>query len=213
MSNLRDDCLSVEITNAQQFISWINTKSRLNAIAPNAAKRFVKRGQVFWCHFGLNIGSEMSKATPRPAVVVSNFMTNKNSSNVIVVPVTHNQNQLPYLVPITPITDPNGNVILDGQADTADVSCVSKARLGDQIATLSAVQMRDIDRSIAISLDLIHYYTDEEDKNKKLSQYTAQVKEDRNKAQDILEQLKGIVLHTGFDEESQEKIKNLLDLR
>lgn len=205
--------MSVEITNAQQFISWMNTKSRLNAIAPNAAKRFVKRGQVFWCHFGLNIGSEMSKTTPRPAVVVSNFMTNKNSSNVIVVPITHNQNQLPYLVPITPITDSNGNVILDGQADTADIVCVSKARLGDQIATLSSVQMRDIDKSIAISLELIHYYTDEKDKYTKLSQYATQVKEDRNKAQDLLEQLKDIVASNGFSDESQEKIKKLLDIR
>lgn len=205
--------MSVELTNAQQFISWMNTKSRLNAIAPNAAKRFVKRGQVYWCHFGLNIGSEMSKATPRPAVVVSNFMTNKNSSNVVVVPITHNQNQLPYLVPITPITDSNGNVILDGQADTADVICISKARLGDQIATLSSVQMRDIDKSIAISLELIHYYTDEKDKYMKLSQYADQVKEDRNKAQDLLKQLKDIVISNGFSDESQEKIKKLLDIR
>lgn len=87
--------MSVELSNAQQFISWMNTKSYLNSIAQNAAKRFVKRGQVYWCHFGLNIGSEMSKATPRPAVVVSNFATNKNSSNVVVVPVTHNQSKLP----------------------------------------------------------------------------------------------------------------------
>ena len=151
--------MSVELTNAQQLISWMNTKSRLNAIAPNAARRFVKRGQVYWCHFGLNIGSEMSKATPRPAIVASNFMTNRNSSNVVVVPITHNQNQLPYLVPIVAITDSNGNVILDGQADTADVICVSKARLGDLITTLSSTQMRDIDKSIAISLELIHYYT------------------------------------------------------
>lgn len=151
--------MSVEISNAQQFISWMNTKSRLNAIVQNAAKRFVKRGQVYWCHFGLNIGSEMSKTTPRPAIVVSNFATNKNSSNVIVIPITHNQNQLPYLVPLTPITDTNGNVVLDGKADTANVICVSKARLGDQITALSAAQMKAIDKSISISLDLIHYYT------------------------------------------------------
>lgn len=41
----------------------MNTKSYLNSIAPNAANRFVKRGQVYWCHFGLNIGSEMSKSS------------------------------------------------------------------------------------------------------------------------------------------------------
>ena len=55
---------------AQNFISWMSTKSQLNAIAPNAAKRLVKRGQVYWCHFGLNIGSEISKSTPRPAVII-----------------------------------------------------------------------------------------------------------------------------------------------
>ena len=65
--------MSIEITNAQLFISWMEKKAYLNSIAPKAAKRFVKRGQVFWCHFGLNVGSEMSKSTPRPAVIVSNF--------------------------------------------------------------------------------------------------------------------------------------------
>lgn len=204
--------MSVELLNAQQFISWMNTKSYLNSIAPNAANRFVKRGQVYWCHFGLNIGSEMSKSTPRPAVIVSNFKTNKNSSNVVVVPVTHNQSQLPYLVPITPVTDAKGNVILDGQADTADIICVSKARLGDLITTLSAAQMKDIDKSVSISLDLIHYYNDEIDKYNKLTQYVTQVKADRNKAQDTLEKLKEVISQGGFDEKSQEKIKELLDI-
>lgn len=197
---------------SQQFISWMNTKSRLNAIVQNAAKRFVKRGQVYWCHFGLNIGSEMSKTTPRPAIVVSNFATNKNSSNVIVIPITHNQNQLPYLVPLTPITDTNGNVVLDGKADTANVICVSKARLGDQIAALSAAQMKAIDKSISISLDLIHYYTAEVDKYDKLTQYAAQVKADRNKAQDTLKQLKTIISSNEFDEKSREEIKKLLEI-
>lgn len=204
--------MSVELSNAQLFISWMNTKSQLNTIAPNAAMRFVKRGQVYWCHFGLNIGSEMSKATPRPAVVVSNFKTNKNSANVIVIPVTHNQSQLPYLVPITPIVDASGNVLLDGQADTADVICVSKARLGDLITTLSSAQMKEIDKSVAISLDLIHYHTNEVDKYDKLKKYVAQVKAERNKAQDTLEQLKQLISQDGFDEKSQEKIKELLDI-
>lgn len=205
--------MSVELSNAQQFVSWTNTKSYLNSIAPNAASRFVKRGQVYWCHFGLNIGSEMSKSTPRPAIVVSNFKTNKNSSNVIVVPVTHNQNKLPYLVPITPVTKADGNVVLDGQADTADIICVSKARLGDLITTLSATQMRDIDKSISISLDLMHYYTDESEKYCKLNHYVEQVKADRNKAQDTLEKIKEVISQGNLDEKSKEIIKELLDIQ
>ncbi len=205
--------MSVELSNAQQFISWMNTKSHLNTISKSAAKRFVKRGQVYWCHFGLNIGSEMSKATPRPAVVVSNFKTNKNSSNIIVVPVTHNVSTLPYLVPIAPVTDGNGKVILDGQVDTANIICVSKARLGDLITTISTTHMKDIDKSISISLDLIDYYTDEANKYNKLIQYVTQVKADRNKAQDTLKQLRDIVCQNGFDEKSQESIKKLLDIK
>lgn len=212
MSERRNICMSIELSNAQQFVDWMNTKSRLNAIAANAAKRFVKRGQVYWCHFGLNIGSEMSKTTPRPAVIVSNFNTNKNSSNVVVVPITHNQNQVPYLVPITPVTDANGKIILDGQADTADVICVSKARLGDLITTLSVTQMKDIDKSISISLDLIHYYSDKVQKYDKLTQYVTQVKTDRNKAQDIIKQIKETISKNGFNEKSQQEIKELLDI-
>lgn len=205
--------MSMELSKAQEFISWMNTKSYLNTIAQNAAKRFVKRGQVYWCHFGLNIGSEMSKSTPRPAVVVSNFSTNKNSANVVVVPVTHNKSQLPYLVPIAPVTDANGNVILDGQVDTADIICVSKARLGDLITTISVAKMKDIDKSISISLDLFHYFSDEVDKYDKLTQYVKQVKEERNQAQDTLKLLEKVILQYGYDEEGQEKIKEILDIR
>ena len=204
--------MSVELSSAQQFISWMNTKSYLNSIAFKAAKRFVRRGQVYWCHFGLNIGSEISKSTQRPAVIVSNYSIDKNSSNVIVVPITHNENNMPYLVPITPIVDTRGNVILDGQADTADVICVSKARLGDLITSLSASQMKDIDKSISISLELTHYYKAEADKYNKLKNYVEQVKADRNKAQDTIEQIKKVVLQEGFDEKGQGKIKELLDI-
>lgn len=204
--------MSIEITNAQSFLSWMDKMACLNSIAPDAAKRFVKRGQVYWCHFGLNIGSEMSKATPRPAVIVSNYNTNKNSSNVIVVPVTHSKSRMPYLVPITPIKDPDGNIILDGQADTACVECVSKARLGGQITVLSAAQMKAIDKSLLISLELIHYYNDEIKKNEKMLQYIAKVKEDRNRAQDTVQQLREIISQGGFDDDSQKKVKKLLDI-
>lgn len=131
---------------------------------------------------------------------------------MIVAPVTHNKNQLPYLVPLVPITDAAGNIVLDGQVDTADIVCVSKARLGDFIATLSTTQIKDIDKSVSISLDLAHYYTNIEDKYNKLSQYVVHVKNDRNSAQDTIKQLKEIIIENGFDENAQIKIKELLDI-
>lgn len=59
---------------------------------------------------------------------------------------------------------------------------------------------------------LIHYYTNEVDKYDKLTQHVTQVKADRNKAQDTLNQLKETISQDGFDEKSQEKIKELLDI-
>lgn len=204
--------MSVELSNAELFISWLKTKSYLNSIASNASRRFVKRGQVYWCQFGINVGSEMSKATPRPAIVVSNFGTNKNSSNVIVVPVTHNTGTLSCLVPLTTVTDNTGNVILDGQANTANLICVSKARLGDLITTLSAAQMRDIDKSMPISLELLKYYDAEVEKYDKLSKYSEKVKEERNAAQDKIKEISDIISANGFDENSQKEIRKILDI-
>lgn len=204
--------MSIELSDANQFISWLKTKTHLNSLAPNAAKRFVKRGDVYWCHFGINIGSEMSKSTPRPAVIVSNYQTNKNSSNVIVVPVTHSERDLPYSIPINPVKNENGDVILDGYADTASVTSVSKARLEDLIAKLSAAQMRDIDKGIAISLGLLRYYNNEKEKYDSLLQYAAQIKNDRNISQDALNKIKDAITLYDFSEKSQEIIKQILDI-
>lgn len=90
---------------------------------------------------------------------------------------------------------------------------MNKARLGDHITTLPAAQMKSIDESIAISLDLIRYYNDEVNKYNRLRQYITQVKNDRNEAQDTLAQLKEIIIQSGFNDKSQEKIKEMLDIR
>ena len=53
---------------------------------------------------------------------------NTKSSNVIVVPLTHNKSKLPYLVPITPVFDANGEILLDGQVDTAYNGLIVKTK-------------------------------------------------------------------------------------
>ena len=204
--------MNIELSNAERFISWIKTKSHLNLLSENASKRIVKRGQVYWCHFGINVGSEMSKTSPRPAIIIQNHTANKNSSNTIVVPVTHNKNTLPCLVPLSPINDESGQIILDGQANTANIVCVSKARLLDLITTLSPSQMKKIDKSIAISLELMKYHENEAEKYDRLTKYTDKVKAERNTAQDQLNEIREMILQNGFDEISQNRIKKLLDI-
>lgn len=207
--------MSDELAQAEQFIGWMRTKAHLNATAGKAARRLVKRGQVYWCHFGLNVGSEISKCTPRPAVVVQNFAANRHSGNTIVAPVTHNKSVLPCLVPVS-VADEQGNILLDGQVNTSNVLCVSKARLADFICALPGAKMREIDRSLAISLELMKYFQGEAEKYEKLKQYTERVKGQRNQAQDQLAQIRLLAEQApqGADQAFQiflQQLKKLLD--
>lgn len=204
--------MNTELASAEKFIEWLKTKSHLNSISSRAGGRFVKRGQVYWCHFGINIGSEMSKTSPRPAIIVQNYIGNLKSPNTIVVPVTHDSGTLPCLVPLTPIVDnSNGKVILDGQANTANIVCVSKARLGDLIATLSNADMKKVDESMAQTLDLMRYYKELKDKYDKLVEYNKKIKSERNAAQDKIKEIKEFINKDGFTEQSQKTLLELLD--
>lgn len=204
--------MNIELANSEKFIEWLKTKTHLNTISSRAGARFVKRGQVYWCNFGINIGSEMSKTSPRPAIIVQNYIGNSKSPNTIVVPITHDSGTLPCLVPLTPIIDRStGNIILDGQANTANIVCVSKARLGDYIASLTKPEMKKIDESIAQSLELMKYYKELNEKYNKLYQFNEKVKGERNDAQDKVKDIKEIIRVYGFSEEAQKRLLEILD--
>ena len=64
--------MKVDITYIQDMLEWLKTKLYLNSLSGNAARRTVKRGQVYKCNFGRGIGSEMQK--DRPAVIIQNDM-------------------------------------------------------------------------------------------------------------------------------------------
>lgn len=53
--------MKIELGQVQKMLEWLKTKLYLDAIAPNARSRAVKRGQVYRCNFGCGIGSEMQK--------------------------------------------------------------------------------------------------------------------------------------------------------
>jgi len=204
--------MNTDLASAEKLIAWLKTKSHLNSISSRAGGRFVKRGQVYWCHFGINIGSEMSKASPRPAIIVQNYIGNFRSPNTVVVPVTHDSGTLPCLVQLTPIVDNStGKAILDGQANTANIICVSKARLGDLIATLSNADMKKVDESMAQTLELMHYHKELKDKYDKLLEYNEKVKSERNAAQDKIREIKELITKVDLTERSQKSFLELLD--
>lgn len=146
--------MSKELSGAGDFFSWVKKQLELNKQASHAKNLQVRRGEVYWCEFGLNIGSEMSKAGPRPAVIVQNNPGNHSSPNTVVVPVTHDSGTQYFLVPITTQRNPDGSVLLDGQVNVSNIVCVSKARLTKRITQLPNAEMRKIDGALARLLSI-----------------------------------------------------------
>lgn len=148
--------MNIDLTKTQQYLEWLKDKLYLNAIAPNSKGRIVTRGQVYRCKFGVGIGSEECKE--RPCVILQYDSANKSSPNTIVAPITHTTSRLPIVVPITAQTDASGKTILDGNVLLGNITCISKARLGDYITDLSAQEMKAVDKAISLSLDINHHY-------------------------------------------------------
>ncbi len=174
----------------QESLDFSRVECQLIKIEPKAKNRIVKRGQVYSCNFGVGIGSEMQKE--RPCVVIQNDIANLKSPNTIVVPITHDTSTLPCMAPITEKHDSNGKIILDGQVNTSNVICVSKARLGDYICDLSNDDLKNVEKSLARSVGLIQHYSVLQHKLEDKLNYIEKIKNERNIVQDKLKQIKAI---------------------
>ena len=114
------------------------------------------RGQVFFCHLGVGVGSEFQKR--RPCVILSNAVNNMNSAVVVIAPITHTQKKIPVCVPIAEKHDANGTVILDGYINLSGLRAFSSYRLAGLICELDKSEMKLIDAALARHLDIIHHY-------------------------------------------------------
>lgn len=79
--------------------------------------------------------------------------------------------------------DSSGKLILDGNVLLGNITCVSKARLGDYITDLTADEMRAVDKAIFISLDTNHYYQTLQNMYNDKLQYIEKLKSNRSSLQ------------------------------
>lgn len=151
--------VEVDLIRTQNQINWLKQKIYLDSQSEKAKKRVIKRGQVYYCNFGIGIGSEIEK--DRPAIIIQDNLPNRCSGNTVVVPITHNQSGLPCMVPLNERFNPiDSSVLLDGQANTSHIVTVCKSRLGDYVCDLSEEEMKRVDKAVANGIDLTHYYLD-----------------------------------------------------
>ena len=163
--------MDIDLSKVQKYLDWLKRKLYLDKLAEKSKTRVVKRGQVYWCDFGIGIGSEMSKESPRPCVVLQQAVANIKSPNTIVVPVTHDTGHLPCLVPIRAYYSDGGDLILDGHVNVSNIVCVSKSRLGDFITDLDNSEIKNIEIAIATQLGIYGKYKSLKDKINNKDEY------------------------------------------
>lgn len=104
------------------------------------------RGDIWWINFDPSIGQEIKKK--RPAVIVSNNISNQFLQRYQVVPCTTNVDKL-Y---------PSEAMIMIGNIPnkiTADqIMTVSKLRFISKIGSVSNEEMKQIEQAIKTQLDL-----------------------------------------------------------
>ena len=173
--------MNIDLTKTQQYLEWFKNKLYLNAIAPSAKNRIIYRGQVYRCNLGVGVGSEECKE--RPCVILQYNSANRTSPNTVVAPITHTTSALPIVVPIAEKKDSSGKLILDGNVLLGNITCVSKARLGDYITDLTTDEMCAVDKAISISLDTNHYYQTLQNMYNDKLQYIEKLKNNRSSLQ------------------------------
>lgn len=138
-----------------KYVEWVNKKMDMNNDSLERKSTIPKRGEIWTCELGQNIGSEENKI--RPVIVIQNNTGNEKGPTTIVVPISNRQKKIKVHIQLRE----SDYILVKGEAQkvTGTVLCeqikvVSKVRLGRHIATLKDEFVKILDIKLKNSLEL-----------------------------------------------------------
>lgn len=152
-SNLKEKAFVVK--SVFKYVEWVNKKMKMDEMVTERISTVPKRGEIWTCELGQNIGSEENKV--RPVIVIQNNTGNEKGPTTIIVPISNRHKKIKVHIQLRE-TDYK-LVAGEAQKVTGTVLCeqikvVSKVRLGRHIATLEDDFLKILDAKLKNSLDL-----------------------------------------------------------
>jgi mRNA interferase MazF len=117
-----------------------------------ASMTYPRRGEVYLVSFDPTVGAEIQKT--RPALVLQNNIANRHSPITIVAAIT-SQFQPPLYPTEVKIEPPEGGLNLESVVLLNQVRSIDKRRLVKRLGGLRPATMKQVDRALQVSLDLL----------------------------------------------------------
>jgi mRNA interferase MazF len=105
-----------------------------------------KRGEIWWVNFDPSVGQEVKKK--RPAVIISNDISNKYLKRYQVVPLSSKTGKLYPSETLVKVGSQDSKAMAD------QLTTVSELRFLDKIGELTVKEMAEVERVIRLQLDL-----------------------------------------------------------